>query len=77
MLMYLLFIDQPGWWTTGDHGLLHIQPETGVAIALSTGRAVVYHKIKDVIDTHTEVIEVTGGGFVCDNAILFCFPHHR
>eukprot|EP00731_Ephydatia_muelleri_P025269 Em0017g352a len=46
--------DQPGWWTTGDQGLLHIQPETGVAMALSTGRAVVYHKIKDIIDTHTE-----------------------
>ncbi|KAL5479756.1 hypothetical protein EMCRGX_G023329 [Ephydatia muelleri] len=47
--------DQPGWWTTGDQGLLHIQPETGVAMALSTGRAVVYHKIKDIIDTHTEL----------------------
>ena len=47
--------DKPGWWTTGDKAVISIQPETGVATALATGRAVIYHKIEDVIDTHTEV----------------------
>ncbi len=47
--------DKPGWWTTGDQGIIQVQPETGVGTALTTGRAVVYHKIRDVIDTHTEI----------------------
>lgn len=47
--------DKPGWWSTGDQGIIRVQPETGVAIALSTGRAVIYHKIRDMIDTHTEI----------------------
>ncbi len=47
--------DKPGWWTTGDQGIIQVQPETGVATALTTGRAVIYHKIYDVIDTHTEI----------------------
>lgn len=47
--------DKPGWWSTEDEGIIRIQPETGVAVALSTGRAIIYHKIQDVIDTHTEI----------------------
>ena len=47
--------DKPGRWSTGEKGVISIQSETGVATALSTGRAVIYHKIQDVIDTHTEV----------------------
>lgn len=31
---------------------------TGVAKAIGTGRAVVYHKVDDVVDTHTEVRRV-------------------
>lgn len=47
--------DKPGWWSTEDDTVIHIQPETGVATVLSTGRAIIYHKIQDVIDTHTEI----------------------
>ena len=47
--------DKPGWWTTGDGGVIRVQPETGVATAISTGRAVIYHKIENIIDTHTEI----------------------
>ena len=47
--------DKPGWWSTEDEAIIRIQPETGVATVLSTGRAIVYHKIQDVIDTHTEI----------------------
>lgn len=47
--------DKPGWWSTEDDTVIHIEPETGVATVLSTGRAIIYHKIQDVIDTHTEI----------------------
>ena len=47
--------DKQGWWSTEDEGVIRIQPETGVAVAQSTGRAIIYHKIQDVIDTHTEI----------------------
>ena len=34
---------------------MELQPETGVGRALSVGRTVIYHKIKDIVDTHTEI----------------------
>ena len=47
--------DKPGWWTAGEEAIVSIQPETGVGRALSPGTTVVYHKILDSIDTHTEI----------------------
>ena len=52
----LLFSDNPGTWETGGEGILQIEKLTGVAKAVATGRAVVYHKMDSVVDTHTEVL---------------------
>ena len=35
--------------------MVAIDTLSGVAVAKSTGRTAIYHKIRDVIDTHTEV----------------------
>ena len=47
--------DKPGWWTAGEEAIVSIQPDTGVGTAVSPGTTVIYHKIQDVIDTHTEI----------------------
>lgn len=50
-----LSLDHPGSWETGGEGILQLEKLTGVAKAVGTGRAVVYHKMDGVVDTHTEV----------------------
>lgn len=47
--------DKPGWWTAGEEAVVSLQPETGVGTAISPGTTVIYHKILEVIDTHTEI----------------------
>ena len=47
--------DKPGWWTAGEEAIVSLQPDTGVGTALSPGTTVIYHKILEVIDTHTEI----------------------
>ena len=47
--------DKPGWWSVGEEAIISLQPDTGVGTAMSPGTTVIYHKILDVIDTHTEV----------------------
>ena len=44
-----------GEWSTGDRGVMQLSPGTGIGTAKSPGRAVIYHKIKGVSDTHTEI----------------------
>ena len=44
-----------GLWSAGDEGVIGIQSESGIAVAMSTGRAVVYHKKHNYVDTHTEI----------------------
>ena len=47
--------ESSGEWSTGEGGVIQLSPETGVGVARSPGRAVIYHKIKGVSDTHTEI----------------------
>ena len=47
--------DQPGKWSTSEDSVLSIREDTGVALASTAGRAVVYHNIGGVVDTLTEV----------------------
>ena len=47
--------ESSGEWSTGEGGVMHLSPGTGVGTARSPGRAVIYHKIKGVSDTHTEI----------------------
>ena len=47
--------DKPGWWTAGEEAIVSLQPDTGVGTAMSPGTTVIYHKILEVIDTHTEI----------------------
>ena len=49
------FTEHPGNWNTGSEGVLELDSSTGVARAVSSGRAVIYHKVDDTVDTHTEV----------------------
>ena len=49
------FPEHPGNWNTGSEGVLELDPSTGVARAVSSGRAVFYHNVDDMVDTHTEV----------------------
>ena len=44
-----------GVWSVGEEGVIQIVPETGVGVAQSTGRAVVYHSSHSAVDTHTEI----------------------
>lgn len=44
-----------GEWSTGDEGVISIQSDSGVAVAMSTGQAVIYHKNRNYVDTHTEI----------------------
>lgn len=47
--------EKPGWWSVGEQGVMHLEPSTGVGRAMGVGRTVVYHKIEDTTDTHTEI----------------------
>ena len=47
--------DQVERWAVGDVTVMEVDGETGVGHALAVGRTVVYHKIHDIIDTHTEI----------------------
>ncbi|XP_065903533.1 nuclear pore membrane glycoprotein 210-like isoform X3 [Dysidea avara] len=47
--------ERQGDWSSGDSSVVAIDTLSGVAVAKSTGRTAIYHKIRDVIDTHTEV----------------------
>ena len=47
--------ESSGEWSTGEGGVMQLTPGTGVGTAHSPGRAVIYHKIKGVSDTHTEI----------------------
>ena len=47
--------ESTGEWSTGDGGVMQLAPKTGIGTAKSPGRAVIYHKIKGVSDTHTEI----------------------
>lgn len=47
--------DKPGWWSAGEEAIISLQPNTGVGTAISPGTTVIYHKILEVIDTHTEI----------------------
>ena len=44
-----------GLWSVGEKGVLQIKSKTGVGVAKSTGRAVVYHSSYSTVDTHTEI----------------------
>lgn len=46
---------KPGWWSAGEEAIVSLQPDTGVGTAISPGTTVIYHKILEVIDTHTEI----------------------
>ena len=45
----------PDAWSSGDEGVVHMVHSSGVGRAVSTGKAVIYHSVPDVIDTRTEV----------------------
>ncbi len=44
-----------GVWSVGERGVLQIESNSGVGVAKSTGRAVVYHSSHSTVDTHTEI----------------------
>lgn len=41
--------------------MIELEESSGIAKAIGTGRAVVYHKVEGMVDTHTEVSEREGG----------------
>ncbi len=47
--------DTKGVWSVGERGVVQIESNTGVGMARSTGRAVVYHSSHSTVDTHTEI----------------------
>ena len=53
---YITCVDHPdSSWETGGKGVIQFKDGTSVARAVGTGRAVVYHKVEGMVDTHTEV----------------------
>lgn len=46
---------KPGYWSSGEEGVIDLDPSSGVAVAIATGRALVYHNVDGLVDTHTEV----------------------
>jgi len=42
-------------WSSEDSSVVAIDTLSGVAIAKTTGCTAIYHRIKDTVDTHTEV----------------------
>jgi nuclear pore complex protein Nup210 len=48
-----------GSWETATESILSLDTVTGVAKAVTTGRAVIYHKINDMTGTHTEISVAT------------------
>ena len=47
--------DSSGEWSTSDKAIMEPSSDMGIGMAKSPGRAVIYHKIKGVSDTHTEI----------------------
>jgi nuclear pore complex protein Nup210 len=47
--------DKPGSWSVGEEGVMALAPTCGVGRTRGVGRTVVYHKIEDTTDTHTEI----------------------
>lgn len=45
----------PGWWSVGEEGVMTLEANSGLGRAAGVGRTVVYHKIEDTTDTHTEI----------------------
>ena len=50
-----LLEDQTGEWQVGEGPVMGVASDSGVGRALTVGRTVVYHKMDDVIDSHTEI----------------------
>ena len=46
---------KPGQWSSGEEGIISLDADSGVAVAVATGRALVYHNVDGLVDTHTEV----------------------
>ena len=46
---------KPGQWSSGEEGVISLDADSGVAVAVATGRALVYHNVDGLVDTHTEV----------------------
>ncbi|XP_019850460.1 PREDICTED: nuclear pore membrane glycoprotein 210-like [Amphimedon queenslandica] len=46
-------------WEAGGKGVIQFKDGTSVARAVGTGRAVVYHKVEGMVDTHTEISVAT------------------
>lgn len=56
LIIIITLIDHPdSSWETGGKGVIQFKDGTSVARAIGTGRAVVYHKVEGMVDTHTEV----------------------
>ena len=53
--MSFIVADKPGRWSSGEEGIIELDAATGVAVAIATGRALVYHSNDGLVDTHTEV----------------------
>ena len=49
------FSEHPGTWKIGGESVLELDPSIGVARAVCFGRAVIYHNVDGIVDTHTEV----------------------
>ena len=50
--------DHPGTWLSRDEGIVKMQPYgSAVGRAVNTGKAFIYHKVPNFIDTQTEVSE--------------------
>ena len=58
--------DQVGKWEVGESAVMEVEGASGVGLALTVGRTVIYHKIHDVIDTHTEITVAKVGQVVFD-----------
>ena len=56
--------DKPGWWSVGEDSVMQLEPGTGVGRAVGVGTTVVYHKVKDTTDTHTEITVAKVAGVV-------------
>ena len=59
---------KPGQWSSGEEGVISLDADSGVAVAVATGRALVYHNVDGLVDTHTEVSSN------CVYVILLCPP---
>ena len=76
--------DKPGWWSVGGAGeegggVMTLDPTSGIGNATGVGRTVVYHKVEDTTDTHTEitVTKVERAEFNVSTATLAPFTNGR